>query len=110
MPGCSSAGPASPAFFFLGIVGINLFGAMGVTLKLGLNVSIAAGAIGVTRQTRPFGPSSARLGAALAYLFLPLAWNDLSQGNLPALVAYAGMPWVILRLAKASGLAPYADG
>jgi hypothetical protein len=108
--GTQRPGPASPAFAFLGLAGFVTLGAMGLLLKIGLIAMVVLGALGVARIIRPFAPVSARLGAGLAYIFCPLYWDDLSRGDLGALVAYAGVPWIILRCVRAQGLAPFGDG
>jgi len=107
--GLQTPGPASPALLVLGLSGIVLGGAMGIVFKLWIAVAIVAGALGVARLVRPLGPPSARLWAAVAYLFLPLAWDDLGRGQVLALVAYVGMPYVLGRLFRATGLAPYGS-
>lgn len=111
--GLQRPGPATPAFAMLGLAGIVLAGGMGVVLKVSLVAAVALGAVGVARLLRPFGPVPARVAGALAYLYLPLAWNDLGRGDVTALAAYAGLPWAIARLARATGLEPFsppADG
>jgi GT2 family glycosyltransferase len=107
--GLQHPGPATPAFALLGVAGIIVVGAMGVVFKVGLIVAIVAGALGVARLVRPFAPPLARLVAGIAYCFLPLCWDDLARGDLFGLVAFAGMPWVIGRIARASGVAPFGD-
>ena len=56
----------------------------------------------------PWPRPGRRLVAALCYLGLPLAYDALAQGRLDGLVAYAAVPWILSRLARASGLPPYA--
>jgi len=106
--GLQRPGPASPAFAILGIAGIVLFGATGLLLTVELALAVVLGAVGIARLVRPLGPPGTGLVAAVAYLFLPLAWNDVARGDVQALIAYAGMPWVLGRLARASGLAPFS--
>jgi GT2 family glycosyltransferase len=108
-PGNGPVGPVSPAYAFVGIVGFVFGGAMGFVLKLGMVIAVAAGAFGVARLVRPLGSPLARLVAAAAYLFLPLLANDLGRADLPALAIYGLMPYIVLRLAKASGLGAYGN-
>ena len=108
--GLQTPGPASPALLMLGLSGLVLGGAMGIVLKIWIAIAIVGGAFGVARLVRPLGPPSARLWAAVAYLFLPLAWDDIGRGQLLALVAYGGLPYVLRRLFAATGLAPYGSG
>lgn len=105
--GLQHPGPATPAFAILGLAGIVLGGAMGAVLKLELVVAVVAGALGVARLLRPLGPVSARVAGAAAYLLLPLAWNDVARGDLQALAAYAGLPWILGRLLRATRLDPF---
>ncbi len=63
----------------------------------------------MVRLLRPFGSQRAALVAGLAYLAMALAYNDLALGRWGALVAYAGTPWVLGRLFRATGTAPFVD-
>ncbi|HEV2361145.1 MAG TPA: glycosyltransferase family 2 protein, partial [Acidimicrobiales bacterium] len=105
--GTSRIGPVTPAFGMLGALGILLVGAMGVVEKLLLLGSVALGVFGASRLLRPFGSPRARLAAAIVYAATPLPWNDVSRGDLQALAAFALMPFILLRLGRASGLAPF---
>ncbi len=106
--GSQSPGPASPAFALLGLGGIVTFGAMGVLQKLLLIATIVAGPLGVARLLRPFAAAPARLAAAICYLFLPLAWNELAAGDLAALICFGGVPFVVARVLRSSGEAPFS--
>jgi GT2 family glycosyltransferase len=106
--GLQRPGPTSPAFLILGLAGLVFGGGMSLLVKVAMVLAIVSGALGVARFLRPLGPSSARLAGAVAYLFLPLAWNDVASGDLSALAIYAAMPWILLRLARSSGLEPFA--
>ncbi len=64
----------------------------------------------MVRLLRPFGSQRASLVAGLAYLAMALPYNALALGRWGALVVYAGAPWVLVRLFRATGAAPYADG
>ena len=105
--GLQHPGPATPAFAILGLVGLVLGGAMGVVLKLELVVAVVAGALGVARLLRPLAGTPGRIAGGAAYLFLPLAWNDVARGDLEGLAVFAGLPYVLERLLRATGLAPF---
>jgi hypothetical protein len=110
--GFSAAGvgrhvPASPALLLLGLGGIVTLGAMGVLLKVVLIASIVLGSYGVARLMRPYGGSFVRLVGVVVYLFVPLCWNDVATGDVLALVAYGGAPYVLGRLLRATGVAPF---
>jgi len=108
--GTQRPGPSSPAFAILGVAGLVTLGGMGLLLKIGLVAMVVLGAFGVARIIRPFAPAPARLAAGIAYVFCPLYWDDLSRGDLGALVAYAGVPFIVLRCVRAQRLAPFRDG
>jgi GT2 family glycosyltransferase len=109
-PGNGPVGPVSPAYAFVGLVGLVFGGAMGFVLKLAMVAAVVAGAFGVARLVRPLGSPQARLAAAIAYLFLPLLADDFGRAALPSLAVYGVMPYIVKRLARSSGLVPYADG
>jgi len=106
--GLQRPGPTTPAYALLGLAGVVLLGSMGLVLKLLLAGSVVVGAIGVARLIAPFGRREARIAGAVAYLFLPLAWNDLGRGDVQGIVAYAAMPWILARLVRATGPEPSA--
>ncbi len=99
--------PSSPALALLGLAGFVAFGAMGVVLKVVIFGSLLAGALGTARLLRPFGGAAPRLAAASAYLLLPLCWNDFATGDVVALVAYGGAPFILSRLLQATGTEPF---
>lgn len=107
--GTQALGPVTPGLFLLGVVGFVVFGAMGVLLKIGLIGCIVAGGVGIVRLVRPFGPAAARAAAVIAYLYLPLAWNDLARADVRALITYGAMPYLIARVMRASGLEPFVE-
>ncbi|MDA8295054.1 MAG: glycosyltransferase family 2 protein [Actinomycetota bacterium] len=108
--GMQNPGPASPALLVLGLAGGLLTNDTSLLLHLELLLAVVAGGFGVARLLRGLAPPSARLIGALAYLFVPLAWNDLASGGLNALIAYGGMPFVLARIARATHAAPFDDG
>ncbi|MGA8295460.1 MAG: glycosyltransferase family 2 protein [Acidimicrobiales bacterium] len=109
-PGNGPVGPVSPAYAFMGLVGLVLGGAMGAVVKLAMVAAVVAGAFGVARLVRPLGSPLARLAAAVAYLFLPLLADDLGRASLPSLAVYGVMPFIVKRLAGTTGLEPYTEG
>lgn len=100
--------PASPATGMLGLFGLVLFGAMGTAQKVVIIGLVVIGGIGISRLMRPLRSPMARLGGAGAYLFLPLCWNDIAHGDLRGLIAFGATPYVLSRLARSSGLSPFA--
>jgi GT2 family glycosyltransferase len=106
--GVGTTAPASPALGLAGVVGTVLLGAMGLTQKVMILGCLPLGAWGAVRMLRPFGSQRASLVGGLAYLAMALPYNALALGRWGALVMYAGSPWVLARLCRATGSAPYA--
>ena len=105
--GLGTTAPASPAFALLGLLGTVLLGAMGLTLKVAIFACLPLGAWGAVRLMRPFGSQRAGMVAGIAYLAVPLPYNDLALGRWGALIVYAGAPWVLTLLFRATALAPF---
>ena len=108
--GVGTTAPATPGLLLTGLVGTLLVGAMGLAQKVLIFACVPLGVWGVVRLLRPFGSQRAALVAGLAYLAVALPYNALALGHWGALVVYAGAPWVLVRLFRATGAAPYADG
>jgi GT2 family glycosyltransferase len=108
----SGLGQVSPAPVVLAFTGVLSFvlggsGALARTvLVLGM---LPLGALGAYRLSRPLASSRARLLAPVVYLALPLPYDAMVWGRLGDLVVYGLAPWILLQLARASGLAPFPD-
>ncbi len=107
--GVGTTAPASPALALVGILGTVFIGAMGLTQKVIIFGCIPLGVWGVVRMVRPFGSQRASLVAGLSYLAMALPYNALALGRLQALVIYAGGPWALAHLFRATRSAPYGD-
>jgi GT2 family glycosyltransferase len=107
--GWQSPGPASPAFGLVGLAGAVLLGSTAQVEKLLVLGPVLVGAVGMYRLLRPVGSNRARLAGTIAYLGLPLVWNGIAAGNLQALVTFAGMPFVMSRVCRATRLAPFSS-
>jgi hypothetical protein len=107
--GWQATGPAPSAFGLVGLAGTVLLGSTAQVEKLLLLGPILIGAIGMHRLLRPLGSSRARLAGTIAYLGLPLVWNGIAAGDLQALVSFAGMPFVLSRVCRATRLAPFGS-
>ncbi len=105
--GWQTTGPAPSAFGIVGLAGSILLGSTAQVEKLLLLGPILVGGVGIHRLLRPFGSSRARLAGTIAYLGFPLVWNDIAAGDLMALVAFAGMPFVLIFVGRATRLAPF---
>lgn len=100
---------APSAYGVLGLLGLVLGDSTATALKLIFVASLAVGAIGVSRLCRPFLSSRGRLVATGAFLAMPLCWNSLGTGDVQAMVALGAMPYVFSRIARSTGLAPFAE-
>ncbi len=106
--GAGTTAPAAPGLAVSGALGTVLIGAMGLTQKVLVFGCLPVGAWGVVRLLRPFGSQRASLVAGLAYLAMPLPYDALALGRWGALVLYAGFPWVLGTLLRATGVEPFA--
>jgi GT2 family glycosyltransferase len=98
-------GVAPPAYAIVGLLGVVLGNSSALVLKLLLVSGVTIGAIGASRLVRPFATPRARVVTAAAYAASPLQWNAISHGDIAAAVALAGAPYLLGRLARATGFA-----
>ena len=108
--GVGTTAPAAPGLALTGLVGTLLIGAMGLTQKVLIFACIPIGVWGVVRLLRPFGSQRAALVAGVTYLAVAVPYNALALGRWGALVVYAGGPWVLARLFRATAASPYRPG
>ena len=105
--GLGGEAPAPPAFALLGVAGVVFAGAMGLLQKVLVVGMLPVGIIGMHRLTAPLGSWRARLVGAVLYAAVPLPYDALSRGRWGGLIAYAAAPWLLARLLRATGLAPF---
>ncbi len=105
--GVGTTAPAAPGLALTGLVGTLLIGAMGLTQKVLIFACLPVGVWGVVRLLRPFGSQRAALVAGVAYLAVAVPYNALALGRWGALVVYAGCPWVLARLFRATDVSPF---
>ncbi len=92
----------------LGLLGAGLFGQVGLARTLLTVGLVPVGIVGAHRLLAPSGSKRAQVAAAVAYAAVPLPYDALATGRWSALAAYAGAPWMLGRLARASGVTPFA--
>lgn len=107
--GLGSESPAPTALGAFGVLGLVMFGAVQLLRTVLIVGLLPLGVWGAHRLVRPFGSQRARLVALLVYAAVPLPYNALSSGRWGALALWAAAPWMLGRLARASGLAPFGD-
>ena len=91
----------------LGGLGAALFGSVGLARTLLTVGLVPVGIVGAHRLLGPTGSKRAQVAAAVAYTAVPLPYDALATGRWAALAAYAGAPWMLGRLARASGVLPF---
>jgi GT2 family glycosyltransferase len=106
--GKAVAAPAS--FGILGLGGTVLLGGTGLLRQVLILGALPVAAMGAYRLARPFGGREARLAATVVYLAIPVPYNALAGGSWPGLWMFALAPFVLRRLAAATGIAPFAEG
>jgi GT2 family glycosyltransferase len=91
----------------LGLLGTVLGGHVGLA-RTALVVGLAPlGILGAHRLVAPTGSKRAQVAAAVAYAAVPLPYDALSAGRWTVLGAYGAAPWMLGRLARASGAVPF---
>jgi GT2 family glycosyltransferase len=105
--GVGTTAPSSPAFGIVGIAGTVLLGSMGLVQKVLLLGCLPVGAWGLSRFMRPLVSPRARVVGAICYLGLPLPYGALGSGRWDGLVAYAALPFIVARLARAAAIPPF---
>jgi GT2 family glycosyltransferase len=106
--GAATTSVAPSAYGVVGLLGMVLGNSSATAWKLIEVGALAAGAIGVARLCKPFGSSWGRLAGAAAFAGLPFGWNAVATGDVAAAVTLGAAPFVLLRLARATGMAPFA--
>jgi GT2 family glycosyltransferase len=107
--GVGTTAPASPAFGLVGLVGTVFLGAMGTAQRVLVLGCIPLGAVGMWRFMRPLVSPRAAVVATICFLGLPLPYAALGTGRWDGLVTYAAFPFIVAKLARVSGLAPFDE-
>lgn len=105
--GLGAEAPAPPAFAFLGLAGIVMFGAMELLQRILVLGMLPLGLIGMHRLTAPLGSWRARLVGVVLYAAVPMPYDAIAGGRWSGLIAYAAAPWILSRLLRATGVAPF---
>ncbi|MHB8670677.1 MAG: hypothetical protein ACYDAD_08995, partial [Acidimicrobiales bacterium] len=105
--GLGSPAPPPTAFSLVWLLGTVLGGAMGAARTLLVLGAWPLGALGVWRLTSPLGSKRVQILSVAVYASVPLPYDALATGRWPALFAYASTPWILARLARATGLEPF---
>jgi hypothetical protein len=105
----SGAGlPASPALALMAGLSAVFLGNADVARTALVVLAIPVGAWGMHRLMRPLARAWwAPVGAAFVYAVVPVPRNIIASGRIGPLVFYAAAPYMLERVLRSSGLAPY---
>ena len=106
--GLGEAAVAPPVVPGLGVLATVLFGAIGLARRILLVAPIFVGALGAWKLLAVSRSTAARAAMLAAYALNPVTVNAVSEGRLQALVFLAGAPWLLRRVARNAGSAPFA--
>ena len=102
-----SSGPAPAGLGLLGLASSLMLGATALLRQLLILGLIPLGWIGVWRLSGPLGSRRGRLVAAVVYAAIPIPYDAVASARWDLLLLYGSMPFVVLRLARLIGVAPY---
>lgn len=105
--GVGTDSPPPTGLILYAIGGAALFGAMGALQHLLVVGALVMGLVGAWALGRRLGSVSGAAGTAAAYAALPLGYNAVANGSWSGLVAWAAAPWILRRLAQATGDQPF---
>ncbi len=105
--GLGAATPIPTGVALVGMGGVLTWGALPGLRTLLVLGPLVVGFAGMWRLTRPLDNQAARITGLLVYAAVPLGYDALANGHWSGIVAYAVTPFVVARLARLSGLAPY---
>ncbi len=103
--GAEGATPALAGAF--GLIGTLLAGQIALARTVLVVGLLPLGVVGAHRLAAPTGSKRAQIAAAVAYAAVPLPYDSLAAGRWSALAVYAAAPWMLGRLARASGAMPF---
>lgn len=107
--GVGVEGPGPPALGLFGVSSVLAFGSTSLARTLLVLAALPIGAAGAWRLARPIGSRRARIAGLLVFVANPLMYNALAQGRWSGMVMIALGPWMLLHLARASGVVPYGS-
>lgn len=94
----------------LGLLGTILFLSAGAARRVLVLGPLILGPLGAWRLFARGTSLRARAAMVAVYGLSPIALNAMGEARMQALVAYAAAPWVLRRLTRRAGLAPFATG
>jgi GT2 family glycosyltransferase len=103
--GRDAPSPIGP--FFVSVGGFVFLGRMALLRTVVVLALPLLGGRGIWKALGPFGSDRARIVGLVAYLANPLAYNAIANGSLSALALFAGAPWLLVAIGRASQQSPY---
>jgi GT2 family glycosyltransferase len=105
--GLGGYGSAPTGLALLGAGGIATFAHMGLLRMLLVVGLLVLGLVGAWRLTGPMSSIRSRVVGLVIYLAIPVPYNAIASGRWGGLVVWAAAPFMLARLARATGRAPY---
>ncbi|MGH9118693.1 MAG: glycosyltransferase [Acidimicrobiales bacterium] len=105
--GLGSDAPAPTGLGLLGLGGLATFAQTGLLRMLLVVGVLVTGLIGAWRLTKPLPSNRARAVGLIIYTAIPVPYNAIATGRWGGLVVWAATPFLLARLARATGRAPY---
>lgn len=93
----------------MGVLSTLMFGSTGAAWRVFVLLLLLLGGVGSWKLVGQDRPLPARVGAMVVYTLSPVALGAMGTGRLQALVAYAAAPWLLRRVARDAGVAPFGD-
>jgi GT2 family glycosyltransferase len=100
-------GTSPPGLGLLAVAGSVFFGAVDVLQRVLVLAPLIVGPFGAYRAARWWGSLRGRVAALIVYALVPVPYNALAHGDWPALLAYAGAPWVLSMIVRLSDQLPF---
>jgi GT2 family glycosyltransferase len=105
--GLGAEGVAPPGALLVALGGWLFLGATGLLRTVLILGMFPLGLLGIWRLAAPVASSRASAAALVAYAAVPLGYDALATGSWRGLVAYGVAPWVLARVLRAGGRAPF---
>lgn len=105
--GTGSEGFAATADLLLGFGTAASVGAAGLLRTVLILGMLPLGLVGVWRLVAPAHSVRASIVGLFTYLAVPLGFDSIATGSWRGLLGYGVLPWVVARLLRASGQAPF---
>jgi GT2 family glycosyltransferase len=105
--GAGAPGPGPVALGLLGGAGTLLLGATSLLRQVLILGLLPLGLVGMWRLTGPLASRRGRLAAVALYAANPISYNALAGGRWDTLLLVGTMPFLVLRLNRLIGIAPY---